>query len=530
MADILRSVLFVDFDNVFFSLQSADKEAAKAFANDPQSWLDAIESGTLIEEGDGEGPIRRRILMRRCYANPAVMRYFRGWFTRSGFQIVDCPPLTGKGKNSADIYMVVDMIDAMRHETRFDEFIILSGDADFTPVLTRLRAYDRRSVIYSNAVTAPAYKALCDGMITEERLLDLTVGEDEEEAAERLGSLRAERRPDPALEGRAEAAEQGRADDAPGRPRADAAAQTDAPRPDNTRADAVIPLGAEGPAGAGEGESASAAEAGSRPVAFEPGQRPPGANGMRRADRRRMPREEAGGEGPAGRLPRMPEAMEPLVRRIAAATNVPAFAPDVYAALFRVLAAEVSSRGFSLNRTVNAVIRQLADAGLKLRPQAVAFVVKGLMLSGHEFLPTDTPGTLAKAFRRQALFLAANADLVLADAERSMVGAWIVGGLRAAGGPADPEPPSDTARAAEAAGAAIEETVHAIAPAAAPVDPAGTDTDGTDTDGTDTDGFEDGQTPYRGADEASDDDPAPGPRRDRNLDDLLARIRTPSGH
>ena len=149
MTDVLRSVLFVDFDNVFFSLQGADKESARNFANDPQGWLAAIESGALIESAPGIPSARRRILMRRCYANPAVMRYFRAYFTRSGFQIVDCPPLTGRGKNSADIYMVVDIIDALRHETRFDEFIILSGDADFTPVLTRLRACDRLSVIYS---------------------------------------------------------------------------------------------------------------------------------------------------------------------------------------------------------------------------------------------------------------------------------------------------------------------------------------------------------------------------------------------
>jgi uncharacterized LabA/DUF88 family protein len=54
--------------------------------------------------------------------------------------VVDCPPLTQRGKTSADVYMVMDVLDALEHKTEFDEFIILSSDADFTPVLLRLRA------------------------------------------------------------------------------------------------------------------------------------------------------------------------------------------------------------------------------------------------------------------------------------------------------------------------------------------------------------------------------------------------------
>ena len=67
MPDVIRSVLFVDFDNVFFSLQSADKEAARSFANDPRRWLEAIESGDLIESLPGApgGGARRRGLVRR---------------------------------------------------------------------------------------------------------------------------------------------------------------------------------------------------------------------------------------------------------------------------------------------------------------------------------------------------------------------------------------------------------------------------------------------------------------------------------
>ena len=104
----------------------------------------------------------RSILIRRCYGSPDRMRPFRAYFTRSGFQVVDCPPLTTSGKNSADIVMTLDIADTIEHRTRFDEFVILSSDADFTPVALRLRAYDRITSILANQQTAAAFRSCCD--------------------------------------------------------------------------------------------------------------------------------------------------------------------------------------------------------------------------------------------------------------------------------------------------------------------------------------------------------------------------------
>src|SRR5262249_2598384 len=76
-------------------------------------------------------------------------------------EVVDCPPLTSGGKTSADIHMVMDILDTLSHPTRFDEFILLSGDADFTPVLLRLSKHDRRSAILAVGPASVAYKAAC---------------------------------------------------------------------------------------------------------------------------------------------------------------------------------------------------------------------------------------------------------------------------------------------------------------------------------------------------------------------------------
>ena len=120
--------------------------------------------------------------MNRCYGNPVPRRnahdnstdmnsfpFVRHHFLRAGFEVIDCPPLTAQLKNSSDIRMVMDVRDYLTHDTYFDEFIILSGDADFTPVLHRLRAHARRTVIFANDFTAAPYTAISDGEVREVR-------------------------------------------------------------------------------------------------------------------------------------------------------------------------------------------------------------------------------------------------------------------------------------------------------------------------------------------------------------------------
>jgi hypothetical protein len=181
------SAVFVDYDNIYLSLKRKSEEAAKRFARDAQVWLREIESGRLITgTHDSFSEARRRIVMNRCYGNPVPRRnahdnstdmnsfpFVRHHFLRAGFEVVDCPPLTAQLKNSSDIRMVMDVRDYLTHETYFDEFIILSGDADFTPVLHRLRAHARRTVIYANDHTAAPYTAISDGEVRESDLIAL---------------------------------------------------------------------------------------------------------------------------------------------------------------------------------------------------------------------------------------------------------------------------------------------------------------------------------------------------------------------
>lgn len=172
----IRSALFVDFDNIFIRFQKEyNDNVADSFASSPEKWVGWIEQEVagISEEGN---PICRKLLVRSCYMNPQKFSKFRCDFTKSGFDVIDCPPLTDQGKTSTDMHVVIDALDALAHPVHLDEFIILSGDADFTPLLRRLRRHDRLTTIFSAGPASAAYVASCDSMISVDKFISQALG------------------------------------------------------------------------------------------------------------------------------------------------------------------------------------------------------------------------------------------------------------------------------------------------------------------------------------------------------------------
>ena len=181
----IRTALFLDFDNLFSGLLELDRKAAYTLAREPGKWLDALATWKLSRSG------RRDFLLRRAYMNPAgwikdteegndsgrvYFSRFRPNLTKSGLEVMDCPTLTSGQKNAADIRIVIDVLQSLDANTRYDEFIIASGDADFTPLLQCLRAADRRTIIISSGVAAQAYRSVANVYIDAEDLVTLLVG------------------------------------------------------------------------------------------------------------------------------------------------------------------------------------------------------------------------------------------------------------------------------------------------------------------------------------------------------------------
>ncbi|MEV0216900.1 NYN domain-containing protein [Micromonospora sp. NPDC050695] len=180
----VRAALYLDFDNVFSGLYKLDPDMAVQFAEDPGSWLRRLATTATTADA-------RRWLVLRCYLNPAGWVYrtdsggeqtrlyfskFRPSFVRAGFDVIDCPRYSST-KNAADIRIVVDAVDALSADTRYDEFVIASGDSDMTPLLQRLRRSDRRTMIVSPAEAAEAFTAIADQVLDSQHLLALVQGE-----------------------------------------------------------------------------------------------------------------------------------------------------------------------------------------------------------------------------------------------------------------------------------------------------------------------------------------------------------------
>jgi len=189
MAEATKSVLLVDYDSIHRSLSAGDSEAAGRLASRLGTWIGAIEAGSLFAEKPGTAG-RRRVLIRRCYADPDRLGDDRATFLSNGFQVVDCPPIEGREHNTATIHIVLDCIDLLDHPTGYEEFILLSADSDLSPLLIRLRAHNRATAIYATMASADSYRAIADAVIEEPRYIaallseDEPVAEDEEEAEE----------------------------------------------------------------------------------------------------------------------------------------------------------------------------------------------------------------------------------------------------------------------------------------------------------------------------------------------------------
>ncbi|MCB1496189.1 MAG: NYN domain-containing protein [Bauldia sp.] len=177
MANTIKSALFVDYDSFDRSLKAAKDDVAELLAQRSAALVAAIESGALVTPALEEGS-RRRSLIRRCYADPELLGNNRAALIAAGFEVIDCPTLEGWERNSAAVHIALDTIEALGHPTGYEEFILLSADADMTPMLLRLRAHNRTTVIFANDVTAASYKAIADGMIEQEPFLALLDGEE----------------------------------------------------------------------------------------------------------------------------------------------------------------------------------------------------------------------------------------------------------------------------------------------------------------------------------------------------------------
>ncbi|MGB5268652.1 MAG: NYN domain-containing protein [Polyangiales bacterium] len=120
--------VFIDFENLAIGAQATE---AGRFQIE-------LVLKRLLEKG--------RIVYKRAYCDwshyQSAVREFHG----QGIGLVDIPQSRMSGKNSADIHMVVDALDLCYSKNHIDTFALLSGDSDFSPLVSKLKENDKRVI------------------------------------------------------------------------------------------------------------------------------------------------------------------------------------------------------------------------------------------------------------------------------------------------------------------------------------------------------------------------------------------------
>src|SRR6187399_781473 len=83
--------------------------------------------------------LKGHIVVKKAYCDFARYKAFKAGLHEAAFELIEIPHLSQSGKNSADIRMVVDALDLCYTKSHVDTFVILSGDSDFSPLVSKLR-------------------------------------------------------------------------------------------------------------------------------------------------------------------------------------------------------------------------------------------------------------------------------------------------------------------------------------------------------------------------------------------------------
>src|SRR5437762_845080 len=83
--------------------------------------------------------LKGHIVVKKAYCDFDRYKTFKRGLHEAAFELIEIPHVRQSGKNSADIRMVVDALDLCYTKSHVDTFVIISGDSDFSPLVSKLR-------------------------------------------------------------------------------------------------------------------------------------------------------------------------------------------------------------------------------------------------------------------------------------------------------------------------------------------------------------------------------------------------------
>src|SRR5688572_17380333 len=120
-SDTRNLAVFCDFENIALGVRDARY---------PQLDIRLVIERLLLKGS---------IVVRKAYCDWDRYKDFKAGMHHAGFELIEIPHVKQSGKNSADIRMVVDALDLCYTKPHVDTFVIISGDSDFSPLVSKLR-------------------------------------------------------------------------------------------------------------------------------------------------------------------------------------------------------------------------------------------------------------------------------------------------------------------------------------------------------------------------------------------------------
>ncbi len=115
------------------------------------------------------------IVVRKAYCDWNRYRTFKKPMHEANFELIEIPHVSQSGKNSADIRMVVDALDLCYTKPHLDTFVIISGDSDFSPLVSKLRENNKTVIgVGVKQSTSNLFVEICDSFIFYDDLVRKT--------------------------------------------------------------------------------------------------------------------------------------------------------------------------------------------------------------------------------------------------------------------------------------------------------------------------------------------------------------------
>ncbi len=144
----LSMAVFCDFENVALGVRDAE--------------YDSFDIKPVLERLLLKGSI----VVKKAYCNWDRYKPFKAAMHEANFELIEIPHVRQSGKNSADIRLVVDALDLCYTKAHVNTFVIISGDSDFSPLVSKLRENAKKVIgVGVKQSTSDLLVANCDEFI-----------------------------------------------------------------------------------------------------------------------------------------------------------------------------------------------------------------------------------------------------------------------------------------------------------------------------------------------------------------------------